>query len=98
MRVYVRAELLSLRARRADPAPEAMNARTQVLKELVRESRYVVDPHAVAEAIVERVMAGGGSWHSLAGPQRARGAARGDGPAARGAARGDRPAGRGRSG
>jgi hypothetical protein len=77
MRVYVRAELLALCARGADPAPEAMNARTQALKELVRESRYVVDPDAVAEAIVERVMAGG-AWQSLAGTQRARGPARGD--------------------
>ena len=58
MRVYLRAELLALRARAADPAPEAMNARTQVLKQLVRESQYVVDADAVAKAIVERLAAG----------------------------------------
>jgi hypothetical protein len=81
MRVYVRAELLAFRARAADPAPEAMNARTQVLKELVRESRYVVDPHAVAEAIVQRVMAGGG--HPFVVPQNAHGSARVDGAARR---------------
>jgi hypothetical protein len=79
MRVYVRAELLALRARAADPAPEAMNARTQVLRQLVRESRYVVDPHAVAEAIVERVMAGGGSFQPRADPQSSRRSARPDG-------------------
>lgn len=30
------------------------NPRTEVLKELVRESQYVVDPAAVAEAIIAR--------------------------------------------
>lgn len=30
------------------------NARTKVLKELVRESQYIVDPAAVAEAIIAR--------------------------------------------
>jgi hypothetical protein len=34
-----------------------MNARTQVLKQLVGDSQYVVDPEAVAEAIVVRLMA-----------------------------------------
>ena len=33
-----------------------MNARTQVLKQLVGESQYVVDPDAVAEAIVARIL------------------------------------------
>ena len=33
------------------------NPRTKVLKELVRESRYVVDPAAVAEAIIARAIA-----------------------------------------
>jgi hypothetical protein len=33
------------------------NARTKVLKELVRESQYVVDPAAVAEAIIARSVA-----------------------------------------
>jgi hypothetical protein len=33
------------------------NARTKVLKELVRESKYVVDPAAVAEAIIARSVA-----------------------------------------
>jgi hypothetical protein len=31
-----------------------MTSRTKVLKQLVRESQYVVDPHAVAEAILLR--------------------------------------------
>lgn len=31
-----------------------MNPRTKVLKQLVRESQYVVDPQAVAEAIIVR--------------------------------------------
>jgi hypothetical protein len=34
-----------------------MNTRTKVLKQLVRESQYVIDPHAVAEAIVVRSLA-----------------------------------------
>jgi hypothetical protein len=34
-----------------------MNARTQALKQLVRDGRYVVDPDAVAAAIVARVLA-----------------------------------------
>jgi hypothetical protein len=34
-----------------------MNARTKVLKQLVRESHYVIDPHAVAEAIIVRSVA-----------------------------------------
>jgi hypothetical protein len=34
-----------------------MNSRTQVLKELVGESHYVIDPHAVAEAIIVRSLA-----------------------------------------
>ncbi|MEA2242601.1 MAG: hypothetical protein QOD24_2157 [Solirubrobacteraceae bacterium] len=79
MRVYVRAELLALRARDADPAPEAMNARTQVLKQLVSESRYVVDPHAVADAIVARAMAGGRSGQLFAVPPSSRRSARVDG-------------------
>jgi hypothetical protein len=37
------------------------NARTEVLKELVRESRYVVDPVAVAEAIIAQSVA----WQNL---------------------------------
>jgi hypothetical protein len=53
-----------------------MNARTKALQQLVRESRYVVDPHAVAEAIVERSMAGGVSWQPLAIRQSPRRAAR----------------------
>jgi hypothetical protein len=83
MRVYVRAELLALRARAADPAPEAMNARTQVLKQLVSESRYVVDPHAVADAIVARAMAGGPSGQLFAVPPSAGRPARIDGDAKR---------------
>jgi hypothetical protein len=79
MRVYVRAELLALRARDADPAPEAMNARTQVLKQLVSESRYVVDPHAVADAIVARAMAGGRSGQLFAVPPSSCRSARVDG-------------------
>jgi hypothetical protein len=35
-----------------------MNARAKVLKQLVRESQYVVDADAVAKAIVERLAAG----------------------------------------
>jgi len=35
-----------------------MNARTQGLKQLVSESQYVVDPVAVSEAIVARLLAG----------------------------------------
>lgn len=34
-----------------------MNPRTKVLRQLVRESHYVVDPHAVAEAIIFRSLA-----------------------------------------
>jgi hypothetical protein len=34
-----------------------MNPRTKVLKQLVRESQYVVDPDAVAEAIIVRALA-----------------------------------------
>lgn len=34
-----------------------MTTRTKVLKELVRESHYVIDPAAVAEAIIVRSMA-----------------------------------------
>jgi hypothetical protein len=34
-----------------------MNSRTKVLKQLVRDSQYVIDPHAVAEAIVVRSVA-----------------------------------------
>jgi hypothetical protein len=34
-----------------------MNPRTKVLRQLVRESHYVVDPHAVAEAIIVRSIA-----------------------------------------
>ena len=34
-----------------------MNARVKVLKELVRDGQYVVDPAAVAEAIVARSLA-----------------------------------------
>lgn len=34
-----------------------MNARTQVLKQLVRDGQYVVDPDAVAEAIIARALA-----------------------------------------
>lgn len=34
-----------------------MNARTKILKELVRDSHYVVEPHAVAEAILVRAAA-----------------------------------------
>jgi len=34
-----------------------MNARTKVLKQLVREQHYVIDPHAVAEAIMVRTLA-----------------------------------------
>jgi hypothetical protein len=34
-----------------------MTSRTKVLKQLVRDSQYVVDPHAVAEAIVLRAAA-----------------------------------------
>jgi hypothetical protein len=83
MRVYVRAELLALRAGAADPASEAMNARTQALKQLVRESRYVVDPHAVAEAIVERATAGGWSGQLFAAPNSSRRSARGGGDAQR---------------
>lgn len=37
-----------------------MNARAKVLKQLVRESQYAVDPDAVAEAIVVRLAAGSG--------------------------------------
>ena len=33
------------------------NARAKLLKELVRESKYVVDPAAVAEAIIARSVA-----------------------------------------
>lgn len=33
-----------------------MSARTQVLKDLVRDAHYVIDPRAVAEAIVARSM------------------------------------------
>jgi hypothetical protein len=33
------------------------NARTRVLKDLVRESQYVVDPAAIAEAIIARSIA-----------------------------------------
>jgi hypothetical protein len=83
MRVYVRAELLASRARAADSASEAMNARTQLLKQLVRESRYVVDPHAVAEAIVQRATAGGWSGQLFAVPQSLRRSARADGDAQR---------------
>jgi hypothetical protein len=53
-----------------------MNARTKALQQLIRESRYVVDPHAVAEAIIERSMAGRGSCQPLAMPQSSRTAAR----------------------
>jgi hypothetical protein len=72
-----------LRACAADPAPEAMNARTQVLKQLVSESRYVVDPYAVAEAIVARAMASGRSGQPFAVPERARRSAPVDGDAKR---------------
>jgi hypothetical protein len=34
-----------------------MNSRTKVLKQLVRESQYVIDPQAVAEAIIVRSVA-----------------------------------------
>jgi hypothetical protein len=34
-----------------------MTSRTKVLKQLVRDAQYVVDPHAVAEAIVVRSVA-----------------------------------------
>jgi len=34
-----------------------INSRIEVLKELVRESHYVVDPRAVANAIILRSMA-----------------------------------------
>jgi hypothetical protein len=34
-----------------------MNPRTKILKQLVRESHYVVDPGAVAEAIIIRTLA-----------------------------------------
>jgi hypothetical protein len=34
-----------------------MNPRTKVLKQLVRDSQYVVDPDAVAEAIILRARA-----------------------------------------
>jgi hypothetical protein len=37
-----------------------MNVRAKVLKELVRESQYVVDADAVAKAIVVRLVAGRG--------------------------------------
>jgi hypothetical protein len=56
-----------------------MNARTQVLKQLVSESRYVVDPHAVADAIVARAMAGGRSGQLFAVPPSSRRSARVDG-------------------
>ncbi|HUR87279.1 MAG TPA: hypothetical protein VMY78_18270 [Solirubrobacteraceae bacterium] len=36
------------------PIHEAMNARTRVLRDLVRDAHYVVDPDAVAEAILVR--------------------------------------------
>lgn len=35
----------------------AMNQRVRVLRHLVRESHYVIDPHAVAEAIIVRTLA-----------------------------------------
>ena len=35
----------------------AMNQRTRVLRQLVRESHYVIDPHAIAEAIMVRTLA-----------------------------------------
>jgi anti-sigma28 factor (negative regulator of flagellin synthesis) len=41
----------------SEPVELKMNARIQVLKQLVRESRYVVDPAAVAEAIIARALA-----------------------------------------
>ncbi|HTN25262.1 MAG TPA: hypothetical protein VL120_14825 [Solirubrobacteraceae bacterium] len=34
-----------------------MNARTKVLKELVRDAHYVIDERAIAEAILVRAMA-----------------------------------------
>ena len=34
-----------------------MSQRTKVLKQLVRESQYVIDPHAIAEAIIIRTLA-----------------------------------------
>jgi hypothetical protein len=40
-----------------EPRELKMNARTKVLKQLVRESQYMVDPDAVAEAIVVRSLA-----------------------------------------
>ena len=33
-----------------------MNERAKILQELVRESHYIVDPQAVAEAILLRMM------------------------------------------
>jgi hypothetical protein len=54
--------VLALTAGGADPAPGVtgkikMNARAKLLKQLVRESLYAVDPEAVAEAIVARSIA-----------------------------------------
>jgi hypothetical protein len=34
-----------------------MSQRTKVLKQLVRESQYVIDPDAIAEAIIIRTLA-----------------------------------------
>jgi hypothetical protein len=54
--------LLAVTSGGADPAhgEAKMNARAKVLKQLVRESQYVVDPDAVAKAIVARLVAGRG--------------------------------------
>lgn len=38
----------------AEPREPTMNERTKLIRDLVRESHYVVDPDAVAEAILIR--------------------------------------------